>query len=97
MNEEKHMRVTTITVRRLVNTGNYENTAWELTAELAEGDGLEIAGFWLQQRIAAMVRAERARRFPDVADRRWHDWLEEDEGEEIAAAPAGVVGEVGPS
>jgi len=81
------VRVTTITVARLVNTGNYENTRIELTCELAEGDGLEIAGFWLQQRIAAMIRAERARRYPDIAERRWHHWLEEDEPEALASAP----------
>ena len=71
------MTTTKLTVRRLVNTGNYENTTWELTAELSDGDDVYQAAAALAVAIVEMARAEHRRRFPDPTEASWQHWLSE--------------------
>jgi hypothetical protein len=73
------MKIKTITAARLINTGNYENTRFEATAELAEGEDLAAASRDLQLALVAQIRAERDRRYPELEGRRWAMWVEEDE------------------
>jgi hypothetical protein len=78
--EENPMRITTITIARLVNTGNYENTRVELTAELGEADSLFDAAQVLSVSIAHLLRVERKRRDPDAPADGYPIWLTEDAG-----------------
>jgi hypothetical protein len=73
------MRVTTLAQRRLINTGNYENTAFDVAAELAPGEDPLAAGRELGELLARLIRAERERRFPDDQERAYHIWTEEDQ------------------
>ena|SRR5690348_7293375 len=79
------MKIQTLMMRRLINTGNYENTAYEITAELADGDDLWQVGEALAAALVHLARAERDRRYPDPDQRRWHMWIEEDEWEQARA------------
>lgn len=72
------MVIRTITAARLVNTGNYENTRFEAMGELREGEDPDKCMAALQELLADMARAERIRRYPELTERRWHRWLEED-------------------
>jgi hypothetical protein len=72
------MKITTVTVRRLINTGNYENTAWELTALVDDSERAEVVAAALAATIMQMARAELLRRYPDESERHWHTWLPED-------------------
>jgi hypothetical protein len=73
------MRITQITVARLINTGNYENTRVELTALLDERDLLAEVAEQLHLMTVDLFRRERERRYPDDTTRRYHLWTEEDE------------------
>ena len=72
------MKIITVMVARLINTGNYEYLRIEMGAELAEGDSATVAAEALSVLIAEVARSERLRRFPNIEERRWHDWLDED-------------------
>lgn len=58
------MKIRTLTVARLINTGNYENTHFELTAELADEDSLWQASTALCVAIEEMAAGEHTRRYP---------------------------------
>jgi hypothetical protein len=73
------MHFRTITARRLINTGNYENTAFELSAELAPGEDLAAASTYLHEALVKLITAERERRYPEDRERAYQVWLEEDE------------------
>lgn len=60
------MKITTITVARLINTGNFENTRFEATAELADGDSLWQASATLCIALEEMAAGEYSRRYPDL-------------------------------
>ena len=71
------MKTTKVVVARLVNTGDFENTRWELTAELEDGDDVYRVAESLAVAIVSMARTEMVRRFPSVDDRKWRNWLDE--------------------
>jgi len=58
------MMLTTITVARLVNTGNYENFRLEATGELEDGEDLAAAFTWLQDRLDEACDERLARLHP---------------------------------
>lgn len=72
------MRVQTITVARLINTGNFENFRVELAAVLDDGDDLYQAGAALAVAIVEIGRAALVRLFPDEKERAWHHWFDEE-------------------
>jgi hypothetical protein len=71
------MHIKTITAARLVNTGNFENTRFEATAELADGETPSAAMALLQTWLTAVIDAEQRRRHPREEDRRWQRWCPE--------------------
>lgn len=73
------MKIVSITASRLINTGNYENTKFEATAALNDGEDAQSAMQELQKGLVAMIRNELVRRFPDPGNRRYVMWVEEDE------------------
>jgi len=76
------MIIKTITAARLINTGNYENTKFEATAEIEGGESAIDAMASLQIALVAMIKAEQLRRHPDPERRRYMMWTEEDEREQ---------------
>lgn len=72
------MRVTHVTVERLIPTESYANVRYALTAELAEGENLDAAVSALAECIRAFARAEIAYRYPAEEHRRYARWLIED-------------------
>jgi len=76
------MIIKTITAARLINTGNYENTKFEATAEIEGGESATAAMASLQVALVAMIQQERDRRYPDPQRRTYAMWVEEDEREQ---------------
>ncbi len=79
------MQVVHVVVARLVNTGDYENTRFELGAALALGDIEDDVAAALSDQLRTIIAAELRRRFPSADDRRWKHWLERGEDPELDA------------
>jgi hypothetical protein len=76
------MIIRTITAARLINTGNYEYSRFEVSAEIEPGEGPMEAMNSLNLQLTRMIEQERERRFPNPEQRRYAMWIEEDEREQ---------------
>lgn len=53
---EKNMQVTEISVRELINTGNYENITVEMKASLSPDDDIEMCTAKLSKKVKRALR-----------------------------------------
>jgi hypothetical protein len=85
------MIVSCVRIARLINTGDYENTRFEVEAVLDDGDDPADVAAELADQIRAMAQVELIRRYPAPDDRRWHHWLTPEEEAATVATIAAVA------
>lgn len=82
------MTITSITYRRLINTGNYENLTFEMSATVAPEEDIAVAAMELRATVHAAIRDALERR-PGLYRGDWPDLFPRDEPEPIVEVPGG--------
>lgn len=54
------MKIKTVAYRELINTGNFENVAIEMTAEVEEGDDLDFVMAKLTGKVKRQLKEHRS-------------------------------------